>query len=68
MTRYTHGDQVITDKDIQGAIVSVYAQWRGVDEPVYDVQPNNERSMTARLCGVPESRLRAYGLRLVREA
>jgi hypothetical protein len=56
------GDEVMVydargNYEIRGVIVGRYA----CDPPIYDVQPNRAESLTRRMCGVPESRLRSVG-------
>lgn len=64
----TFGDQVIVmdrrgQEECRGVIVGVHR----IVPPHYDIQPFREQSMTGRVCGIPESRLRAYGLKLVKQ-
>lgn len=54
-----HGDEVIVlDRnghyECRGYIVGRYA----CDPPIYDVQPHRSESLSRRLCGIPETRLR----------
>jgi hypothetical protein len=56
------GDEVMVydskgNYELRGVIMGVYAS----NPPIYDVQPNRAESLSRRLCGIPESRLRSVG-------
>lgn len=61
-TRFHHGSEVLVfdargNYAARGRVVGVH---RCVPA-VYDIQPDREASLSKRLCGIPEARLRAVG-------
>lgn len=60
---FHHGDQVVVLDDRGDHLCRGRIQGRAPTSagPVYDVQPDKESSLSKRLVGVPESRLRVVG-------
>jgi hypothetical protein len=61
--RFNHGDRVIVidsrgNHEARGVVLGRHASRHGA---IYDVQPDGELSMSARIKGVPEVRLRRMG-------
>jgi hypothetical protein len=61
-TLRNHGDEVMVfdangNYELRGVIVGVHR----CDPPHYDVQPSRAESLSRRICGIPESRLRSVG-------
>ena len=61
MTRQ-HGDEVMVfdskgNYELRGVIVGRHKIVGG--DYIFDIQPNRQESLSKRLCGVPESRLRS---------
>jgi hypothetical protein len=57
-----HGDEVLVfdakgNYECRGVIVGVHR----CEPPHYDIQPNRQESLSRRICGIPESRLRSVG-------
>ncbi|MDY3551440.1 hypothetical protein R5W24_000516 [Gemmata sp. JC717] len=65
---FNHGDRVIVvdrhgNHEVRGVILGRYETRKG---SMYDVQPHGELSLSARLVGIPEDRLRHMGISLVK--
>jgi hypothetical protein len=63
VTKFNHGDTVIVadrhgNHEVRGKIVGRHMSSEGM---IYDVQPGDEWSMSKRVCGVHEHRLRHAG-------
>ncbi len=60
------GDEVMVfdehgNYELRGKIVGVHR----ISPPIYDVHPNRAESLSKRICGIPESRLRSVAKQIL---